>query len=96
MLVWLKVLEIIRGDIMIVEWLVNFSLTLLNGLFNMLNVINIPHEMINVLFDILQYGVWVMGADMVAICISSLVLWYGAKSSIGIAVWLYDRIPFIH
>lgn len=80
---------------MIVEGITAFCCFLLENLFVGLDFIMLPFDLINTLTTILQYGVWVVGADILLLFTGSVAIWWGAKLSIGVALWLYEHIPFV-
>ena len=49
---------------MIVENLVSFACAMLQALFSGLQFITLPLDTLTVLLDVLCYGVWVIGVDM--------------------------------
>lgn len=80
---------------MIVEGITAFCCFLIENLFVGLDFILLPLDLINTLLAILQFGVWVVGADVLLLFSGSIALWWSAKLSIGVALWLYEKIPFV-
>lgn len=80
---------------MIIEGICSFACTLLYGLFSTLEVISLPFDLINTLAGIMQYGTWVVGADILLLFTGSVALWWGVKASIGVGVWVYEHIPLV-
>lgn len=80
---------------MIVEGITGFCCFLIESLLSGLSFMSLPFDLINTLTTILQYGVWVVGADVLLLFSGSVALWWGAKMSIGLGVWLYEHIPFV-
>lgn len=80
---------------MIIESVCAFCCWLIESLFSGLSFISLPLDLINTLTTILQYGVWVVGADILLLFTGSVALWWGAKLSIGLGIWLYEHIPLV-
>ena len=78
---------------MIVEGVCSFACRLLYSLFSALEFVTLPVDLISTLAHILQYGTWVVGADVLLLFTGSVALWWGVKASIGVALWLYDKLP---
>ena len=78
---------------MIVEGLLGLVTSLLFGLFSGFEAVKLPLELLGVLSTLLQYGVWVVGADIMALVFSSLFFWWGLKFTVGIVVWLWELLP---
>lgn len=79
---------------MVTETLVDFLFQTLNGAFAVLDFVGLPMDFINVLQSILCYGIWVVGADLMAIIVGSIVAWWGAKFIVGLLVFVWELIPF--
>lgn len=78
---------------MIGETLIDMTLGLFGLLFSGLEFINLPLEFVSVLTNILAYGVWIVGLDIMALFVSSVLLWWGVHLSIGLAVWVWKLLP---
>lgn len=78
---------------MIVETLLGFAATLIQGLFSGLQILTLPLDFMTVLLDILCYGVWVIGADLVGIVFANIVFWLGLKFSIGLVIFIWRLLP---
>ena len=78
---------------MIVETLLSFSCALIQGLFSGLQFISLPTDLLTVLLDILCYGVWVIGADLMAIVISTITGWLAFKFGIGLVLFVWRLLP---
>ena len=79
---------------MIVETVFSWACTFFQGLFSLFQIVDLPVNFIDVLLDILCYGVWVVGADLIAIILSNVVFWLTLKYQIGLIVWLWRLLPF--
>lgn len=78
---------------MIVEGLVELCTSVLFGLFSTLEVVKLPVELLGVLSTILQYGVWVVGADVMAIVFASVFGWWSIKMTVGLVIFIWDLLP---
>lgn len=78
---------------MIIEGVCAFVCDLLYGLFSVFQVFSLPLDLINGLAAILQYGVWVVGADVLLLVTGCISFWWGVKLSIGLGIWVYEHLP---
>lgn len=78
---------------MIGELLIDLFLGIFRLLFGALEFVALPTQAISALGTILVYGNWIVGVDMLAFFVGSVVFWWGVQMSIGLAVWLWDRLP---
>lgn len=78
---------------MIFEGAIDLFFGLFRMLFGAIEFVNLPTELIGTLSTILAYGNWVVGVDLMAIFVSSVVFWWAFKMSIGVIVWVWDRLP---
>lgn len=78
---------------MIVETLLGFTLTLIQGLFSGFQIVNLPTDLLTALLDFLCYGTWVIGADLMAIFLSTVVGMYTFKFSAGLVLFLWRLLP---
>lgn len=78
---------------MIGEALIDLFLGTFRLLFSAVDFINLPTQLIGTLGNILVYGNWVVGVDIMALFVGSVVFWWGVHLSIGLAVWLWRMLP---
>lgn len=78
---------------MIGEALIDLCFSIFRGLFTAMEFVSLPTQLISTLSTITAYGVWVVGADILGLLFASVVGWWGVQMSIGLAVWLWDRLP---
>lgn len=78
---------------MIGEVLIDLFFSLLTGLFSTFELIALPTQFISTLETIMSYGVWIVGADIMVLFAGSVVFWWGVHLSIGLAVWVWERLP---
>lgn len=78
---------------MVGEVLIDLCFGIFRVLFGTLEFINLPTQLINTLGTILSYGTWIVGVDIMALFVGSVVFWWGVHMSIGLAVWLWKMLP---
>lgn len=78
---------------MIVQNVVDLFFSVLGMAFSGLEIIGLPLQYINTLQTILVYGVWVVGADIMALFVSMVVGWWTIKLAVGLVVWLWELLP---
>ena len=78
---------------MIGEALIDLFLGIFRVVFSGINFLSLPTELIGILSTILAYGNWVVGLDIMSLFVSSVVFWWAFKMSIGLIVWVWDRLP---
>ena len=78
---------------MIFERLFLFASNIIVGIFSTFEVINLPVDFVSALYNILCYGVWVVGSDVIILCFASVMGWFSFKMSAGVAVWLWKLLP---
>lgn len=78
---------------MIGEVLIDMFFGIFGTLFGALEFVQLPTQLIGTLTTILAYGNWIVGIDIMALFVGSVVLWWGVHLSIGLAVWLWKMLP---
>lgn len=78
---------------MIGEVLIDLCMGLFRGLFGALEFISLPTQLVSTLGTITAYGTWIVGVDILALFVGSVVFWWGVHLSIGLAVWLWKMLP---
>lgn len=78
---------------MLVGGLMEIITDLLLSLFSGMATVGIDTSFINVLNSILCYGIWVIGPDVFALVISTVVSWWAIKFSIGVVLWVWELLP---
>lgn len=78
---------------MIVESLVDVFIDIMTWAFTQISLVPLPLAMMDVLFDILCYGTWVIGADFMAIFLSVVTGWFLARFTVGLIVFLWELLP---
>lgn len=78
---------------MIGEVLIDLFFGIFGTMFATFEFVQLPTQLIGTLTTILAYGNWIVGIDIMALFVGSVVLWWGVHLSIGIAVWLWKMLP---
>lgn len=78
---------------MIVGSLLDMFFGLLNLFLEPISMLPLPADMIQTLTTISGYGVWVVGADLMSLIISTVMMWWTIKLTIGIVIWLWELLP---
>lgn len=78
---------------MIGELTVDMFFRIFRTLFGALEFLALPTQAINTLATITVYGTWIVGVDILALFVASVVFWWGVHMSIGLAVWLWKMLP---
>lgn len=80
---------------MIGETIIDLFFGIFRILFGALEIIHLPLDAISALSSILVYGNWIVGIDIMALFVGTVVFWWGVHMSIGLAVWVWEKIPFV-
>lgn len=80
---------------MIIEFFVGFFLGIINKGFDLIAFVEFPIDAISVLTPILSYGNAIVGLDIILIVLGSFIFWGAVKASLGLALFLYEKIPLI-
>ena len=80
---------------MIGESILSIGLSILRFIFGSFEVFKIPFDAVYVLYEIMCYGTWVVGSDILLLCTGCISFWIGVRLSTGLAVWIYEHLPFI-
>lgn len=78
---------------MIVETLFAWACDMIYQLFSTFEFINLPVDLLQTLLAILEFGTWVVGADVLALFTSSLLFWAAFNMSAGLIVWIWKMLP---
>lgn len=79
--------------IVIGEALIELFLSIMRLLFGAIEVISLPFDLIGVLANILVYGNWIIGIDLLGIFVGTVVFWWAVHLSVGFAIWVWERLP---
>lgn len=80
---------------MIFELIWAFVANLLSGLFDLISFVVFPFSTIDILTPVLAYGNAILGIDIVLGVVLAFAFWTGVKMSAGLALFVYEKIPFI-
>lgn len=78
---------------MIVEALINVVFWIINRIFSGFEMIALPVNIASTLIDFMKVGAWVLGPDLLTLCLTSIVMWLLFKSSVGLIVYVYKLLP---
>lgn len=78
---------------MIVETLTGLALSIIQGIFSGLQMLTLPLDLMTVLLDILCYGVWVVGADLMLTTITLITSWLLFKFTAGLILFIWRLLP---
>lgn len=73
----------------LLSWFFSFLTHLLNGF----DVLSLPSNFITLISNVVVYGTWVIGADLLGIIISTAVWWWTLKLVIGIVLFIWRLLP---
>lgn len=74
---------------MIVSGLAGLFYKILLWALSGMEFVGLPFALINALQTILVYGVWIVGADILALFISTVVGWWTIKFTVGVVLWVW-------
>ena len=78
---------------MIVEALINVVFWIINRIFSGFVMIALPVNIASTVIDFMKVGAWVLGPDLLTLCLTSIVMWLLFKSSVGLIVYVYKLLP---
>lgn len=78
---------------MIVESLLDLFALLFQTALSGIEILTLPLDLMNFLQDILCYGIWVVGADMMALIIASVLGWWTVKATVGLVIFIWKLLP---
>lgn len=78
---------------MIVEALINVVFWIINRIFSAFEMIALPVNIASTLIGFMKVGAWVLGPDLLTLCLTSIVMWLLFKSSVGLIVYIYKLLP---
>lgn len=78
---------------MIVNSLIDLFLGIVRLAFNGLEIVGLPLQYINTLSTITAYGIWIVGLDVMAIIVTTIVGWWTIKMTVGLVIWIWELLP---
>lgn len=78
---------------MILNGLSDFAIWIVDMIFAGFQAISLPANLISVVLDIMKFGAWVVGADLLAIIFGNVFMWLGFKFIAGLILFVYRLIP---
>lgn len=74
---------------MIVMFFVNSVVNILCGVL----ILSLPVDLIGALATCVQYGQYVMGADLFLAVLASAMFWIGLKATAGLLIFIWKLLP---
>ena len=78
---------------MVVESLSDFGIWVLELLFVGFQAVSLPSNLISVVIDIMKFGAWIVGADLLMIIFGNVFMWLTFKFTAGLVLFVYRLIP---
>lgn len=78
---------------MIGETLIDLCFRVFRLAFGAFEFFNLPTQLVGTLSTILAYGTWIVGVDIMALFVGSVLFWWTFKMSIGLIIWVWERLP---
>lgn len=78
---------------MILNGLSDFAIWIVDLIFLGFQAISLPANLISVLLDIMKFGAWIVGADLLAIIFGNVFMWLSFKFMAGLILFVYRLIP---
>lgn len=78
---------------MIIESVTGWAFFLIESLFSGFSLVSLPVNLINVLIDIMKFGAWVIGADLLGLVIGSIGFWLTFKFTAGLVLFIWRLLP---
>ena len=79
---------------MIFEGLIAILCELIVGALGAFNMVSLPVNMIQALGAFCSYGAYIVGADLLLIFCSSVLLWMTIKGTLGLVLFIWRLLPF--
>lgn len=78
---------------MIGETLIDLFFGIFRLAIGAVEFVNLPYQTVSALTTILAYGNWIVGVDIMVLFAASVVFWWIFHMSIGLIVWIWNRLP---
>lgn len=78
---------------MILNGLTDLSTWFISLVFSGFQAISLPANLISVLIDIMKFGSWVIGSDLLAIVFGTIFGWLAFKLTAGLIIFIWELIP---
>lgn len=78
---------------MILEFLLNIVVNCLSGVMKGLQIVSIPTDAIHALVEIIVYGNYVVGTDILLLIFGSVMAWITIRCTVGLAVFIWKLLP---
>lgn len=78
---------------MIIDGLATFAMWIIELIFSGFQVISLPANLVSVVLDIMKFGAWILGADLLVIIFGNIFFWLNFKFTSGLVLFIYRLIP---
>ena len=79
--------------LMILESLMQAFYNVILSLFSLFDILSLPSNFISLISNVLVYGIWVVGNDLLSIVIACVVYWFSLRATIGLALFIWRLLP---
>lgn len=79
---------------MIMEGLSSLAFWFIGLLFEGMQVVSLPVNLMSVLLDFMKGGAWVLGVDLLVLAFTSVLFWLSFKFTAGLLLFVWRLIPF--
>ena len=78
---------------MIIEYFIELSFWFIDLIFSGFSLVGVPVSAISVFYNLIDLGVWIVGAECFGALMSSVIFWMGFKLSAGFILFLWRLLP---
>ena len=78
---------------MIIESLSSLSMWFIELLFSGFSALSLPTDLISTTINIMKYGAYVIGGDLVALVFGCILFWLTFKFTAGLVLFIWRLIP---
>lgn len=78
---------------MIMDGLSSFVYWFIGLLFEGMQVVSLPTNLMSVLLDFMKGGAWVLGVDLLVLAMTSVIFWLSFKFTAGLLLFVWRLIP---
>lgn len=79
---------------MIFTALFNLARNIVLFIFSFFTFTPFSYSAVDALFDIICYGTWVVGVDIMYLVSTNIVFWIGVRLTVGLIAFAWDLLPF--
>lgn len=78
---------------MIIEGVTGLAFWFVGLLFEGLQVVSLPVNLVTVLVEFMRVGAWILGADLLGIAFASVLFWLTFKLTAGLLLFIWRLLP---